>query len=195
MEWLPLTATAREVFDQAAEENVETMEYAQDMDEGVGEPNDGGEYMNDMGACVGGSLPYYGGMTTRHPIEAASEDITNEMRRLNAEGQEFIMRGSTPARHPSSARFHEILEENGELHDQKQKDYGRGDDPFANVRASTEWGMPGWVGAMVRANDKMKRLQKFARDGTLANEGVIDSFRDLAVYAIIAQVLYEQDQG
>src|SRR5207245_10917894 len=46
------------------------------------------------------------------------------------------------ARHPNSARFHQILKELGELHDKKQADYGRGDDPFANVRASTEWGVP-----------------------------------------------------
>ena len=46
--------------------------------------------------------------------------------------------------HPSSARFHEILAELGERHDRKQADYGRSHDPFANVRASEEWGMPGW---------------------------------------------------
>lgn len=39
-------------------------------------------------------------------------------------------------RHPNSARFHEILEELGALHDKKQMDYGRADDPFANINAS-----------------------------------------------------------
>jgi hypothetical protein len=82
----------------------------------------------------------------------------------------------------------------GELHDRKQADYGRGDDPFANVRASTEWGMPAWVGAMVRLTDKVRRLQTFADKGELANEGAIDSFNDIAVYAVIARVLYEQDK-
>lgn len=99
------------------------------------------------------------------------------------------------ARHPNSARFHEILSELGDLHDRKQRDYGRGDDPFANVRGSIEWGMPGWVGAMVRANDKIKRLQQYAREGKLANEGVADSFMDLAVYAVIAMVLWEQEEA
>ena len=79
------------------------------------------------------------------------------------------------------------------LHDRKQQDYGRDEDPFANVRASAEWGMEPWVGAMVRANDKMKRLQKAARGGTMANESVLDSFDDLAVYAVIAKVLYLED--
>ena len=47
------------------------------------------------------------------------------------------------------ARFHALLAEIAELHDKKQQDYGRTADPFANVRATEEWGMPGWVGAMI----------------------------------------------
>lgn len=97
-------------------------------------------------------------------------------------------------RHPNSERFHELLRLAGELHDQKQRDYGKGDDPFANVRASTEWGIPGWVGSMVRLNDKVRRLQALIANGSLANESAIDSFMDIAVYALIARVLYEQDQ-
>ena len=68
-----------------------------------------------------------------------------------------------------SARFHEILKELGELHDKKQEDYGTDADPFANVRGSLDWGIDPWVGAMVRATDKLKRLQKFARVGSLSN--------------------------
>ena len=97
------------------------------------------------------------------------------------------------SRHPNSARFHELLKEAGELHDRKQEDYGRGDDPFANVRSSADWGMPSWVGAMVRATDKVRRLQTFARKGELANESAEDAFMDLAVYALIALVLYEEE--
>jgi hypothetical protein len=100
---------------------------------------------------------------------------------------------ATPIRHPNSSRFHAILKELGDLHDKKQADYGRGDDPFANVRASTEWGVPSWVGAMVRLNDKVRRLQTFSQRGTLSNEGVEDSLRDIAVYATIALVLFEQE--
>ena len=91
-----------------------------------------------------------------------------------------------------SPRFHKILLELGALHDRKQADYGTDADPFANVRGSSDWGIPPWVGAMVRATDKLRRLQKFARKGELANESVQDSFRDLAVYAIIGLILYEE---
>ena len=93
-----------------------------------------------------------------------------------------------------AARFHEILRELGDLHDSKGADYGRDNDSFANVRASEEWGMPAWVGAMVRLTDKVRRLQAFARKGVLANEAAEDSFRDIAVYAVISLVLYEEQK-
>lgn len=94
--------------------------------------------------------------------------------------------------HTGSARFHEILSELGQLHDKKQADYGTDSDPFANVRGSEEWGVPAWVGALVRGNDKIRRLQAMVRKGRLENESVEDSMRDLAVYSIIALVLYEE---
>lgn len=96
-------------------------------------------------------------------------------------------------RHPASQMFHDLCNEMKRLHDRKQADYGRETDPFANVRATEEWGQPGWVGAMIRATDKLRRLQKVAQGGTLANEGVEDSLMDLAVYSIIALVLWRQD--
>lgn len=89
-------------------------------------------------------------------------------------------------------RFHALLKDIGALHDQKQQDYGRGDDPFANVRASLEWGIEPWVGALVRATDKVKRLQKAARGGNLVNESIEDSMMDLAVYALISLVLFRE---
>jgi len=98
-----------------------------------------------------------------------------------------------PARHPLSERFHEILAELGRLHDAKQADYGRDDDPFANVRGADEWDVPGWVGAMIRATDKVRRLQTLRWRGVLRNESAIDAFNDLAVYAVIGRVLFETE--
>lgn len=89
-------------------------------------------------------------------------------------------------------RFHKLLQRIGELHDMKQIDYGREKDPFSNVRASEDFGIPGWIGCMVRANDKMRRIQKFAKSETLVNESVEDSLLDLAVYTLIAYVLYQE---
>ena len=88
--------------------------------------------------------------------------------------------------------FLTITDELVELHDKKALDYGSDEDPLHNVRASEAWDVPAWVGAMIRLNDKVKRLQKLAKRGELANESAIDSFNDIAVYAIIARILYEE---
>lgn len=87
------------------------------------------------------------------------------------------------------------------MHDLKQQDYGRDSDPFANVRAIEEMGLPGWTGCVIRNNDKQKRLAKAVRDTLtvgspqLANEGVRDTFLDQAVYSVIGLVLYEEWDG
>jgi len=95
--------------------------------------------------------------------------------------------------HPTSKLFYDKLIAAALLHAKKQRDYGKEGDPFANVRASEEWGVPGWVGAMIRATDKVRRLQTHATRGSLINESVEDSLLDLAVYSLISLVLYEQD--
>lgn len=89
-------------------------------------------------------------------------------------------------------RFHALLKQMGDLHDKKQEDYGSDHDPFANVRASQEWGVPSWIGALVRLNDKVHRLKRFAQKGVLANESAEDSMMDIAVYSLIALLLYRE---
>jgi hypothetical protein len=89
-------------------------------------------------------------------------------------------------------RFHALLKQIGDLHDKKQRDYGRDADAFANVRASQDFGVEAWIGCMIRAQDKLKRLQTYAQKGTLACEGVEDSFMDLAVYSLIGLILFRE---
>lgn len=88
-----------------------------------------------------------------------------------------------------------LLDEMKELHCRKAADYGRGADPFANVRAGAEFGVPAWVGVMIRANDKVHRIKSFIANGSLKNESVEDSLKDLAAYALIALVLFREEQG
>ena len=96
-----------------------------------------------------------------------------------------------------SEDFHKELKELGLLHDKKQRDYGTPSDPFANVRAAEDFGVPAWQGCLIRMNDKMPRLKNFSTKGELANEGVEDSLRDLAVYSLIALCLFKErdDEG
>ena len=106
-----------------------------------------------------------------------------------------VLLDSAEDAHPGSKAFYNNAIEACLLHAQKQRDYGRDQDPFSNVRASEDFGVPGWVGCMIRANDKIRRLQTYAQKGTLVNEGVRDSFLDLAVYALIGLTLYEESQS
>ena len=96
---------------------------------------------------------------------------------------------------PDIDPFSLILGELELLHNKKRADYGSKTDPYANVRASSEFGIPPWIGVMVRANDKVKRIKAAAMGSTMQNESIIDSFNDLAVYAIIARILYEANES
>lgn len=89
--------------------------------------------------------------------------------------------------------FTQVLDEIRATHDKKQADYGTEDDQFANIRASELFGFPAWVGAVMRAQDKIHRIQTFSRKGKLANETVEDSLLDSAVYAVIALAMYREE--
>jgi hypothetical protein len=107
------------------------------------------------------------------------------------------MNGSRKPRPLGTAmtKFEQVVQEILTLHKKKSADYGRTGDPFANVRASEDFGIPGWVGCAVRMNDKMRRLQAAAQGSTLQNESLRDSFLDLAVYSIIGLCLLEEQDG
>lgn len=101
---------------------------------------------------------------------------------------------TTPTeRKAGDPRFFKILEEMAHLHILKSRDYGQGDDPLANLRSASEFGLPAWLGVLVRMNDKMIRLKAFASKRTLANESVVDSLRDIACYAILAEILLQEE--
>jgi hypothetical protein len=80
------------------------------------------------------------------------------------------------------------------MHNTKSADYGTADDIFSNFRGSSSLGVAPWVGAMIRAKDKVRRIESFVSNGVLKNEPLIDSFLDLASYALIAAVLFEEEQ-
>ena len=102
---------------------------------------------------------------------------------------------SEPLTRGGDQRFHAVLDEIRAMHERKGADYGTSRDIFANVRASEEFGIQAWKGAVLRANDKMARLKTYFTKGTLANEGVEDSLLDLANYAAIALVLFREANG
>lgn len=92
----------------------------------------------------------------------------------------------------NSADFRQVLDEMWDLHQKKNQDYGAKEDPYRNVRSGADWGVDPWVSALIRGGDKIKRLQKYAQTKELANEGAEDSLIDLAVYSVIALVLWRE---
>lgn len=96
------------------------------------------------------------------------------------------------AGHPG---FLALLDEVRSLHVKKAADYGRGVDPLANVRASAEFGIPAWVGAVLRANDKIHRIKSFLANGSLRNEPLEDSLLDAACYFLIALALFREERS
>jgi len=91
-------------------------------------------------------------------------------------------------------RFRPITEELADLHDTKAEGYGSNDDPTGNLKACEALGIPAHVGVAVRLQDKMARLANVLRDPVIAtaDETVIDTFNDIAVYAILGRILYEE---
>lgn len=90
--------------------------------------------------------------------------------------------------------FLDVVEEIRELHLRKSKDYGNSKtgDPLANLRAAARFGVDPWLGAVVRLNDKITRIESFVTNGKLANESLQDSLMDIAVYGILALILFRE---
>ena len=126
------------------------------------------------------------------PNENLVSEIETQIRA--APEQYFAITTAYIPRHPLSQRFHELLKEIGELHDKKQKDYGTADDPFANVRGATEFGLPAAMGAFIAMSDIMTRIKSWCKNGSVENDTIEDSLKDMAVYSLIAYVLLEEEQ-
>jgi len=98
--------------------------------------------------------------------------------------------------HPTSQRFYDLCDRLKAMHESKSTDYGcpSGKDPLANIRnGATFVGIPAWQGAMVRLSDKVTRLATFNATGRLGHEGVEDTLLDLASYALLALLLYQEE--
>jgi len=96
-----------------------------------------------------------------------------------------------------SERFYELLEEMKRTHDAKRHDYASTEDVFANFRHCEIAGIPAWKGVAVRISDKFSRIMGFARKERLEvkDESIKDTLVDMANYALIALILYEEDNG
>jgi hypothetical protein len=140
--------------------------------------------------------PAFNGIKSEGVEVKPSQYTPIELKQAQQQTQQLFkeLKQAQAPRPAGDPRFHALLREMGAVHDRKQIDYGTNADPFANVRGASEWGLRPWVGAMVRISDKVRRLQAFARKGSLANESAEDSLMDIAVYALIALILLREEK-
>jgi hypothetical protein len=91
-------------------------------------------------------------------------------------------------------KFYDVLNELAVLHDRKNHDYAGENDPLRNLRQCEDMGIPSWKGVAVRMTDKMDRIKSFAKKEAFEvnDEGLSDTLMDMAVYSILALILYEE---
>lgn len=96
-----------------------------------------------------------------------------------------------------SERFYELLEDMKATHIAKRHDYASVEDIFANFRTCEMAGISAWKGVCVRIGDKFSRIMGFARKEKLEvkDESIKDTLVDLANYALIAYILYEEEEN
>lgn len=94
-------------------------------------------------------------------------------------------------------RFYEILEGLAQLHSAKNSDYAGESDPLRNLRQCADMGIEPWKGVAVRLTDKMDRIKSYAQKGSfeVKDEGLVDTLRDMAVYSILAIILFEESRN
>ncbi len=93
----------------------------------------------------------------------------------------------------ADTRFVKLIAEMCALHEHKIQDYGPVNS--GNLVAATEFGLPAWLGVLLRMNDKWSRIKHFAKYRSLTNESFADSLLDLANYSLLCLILYRSQQG
>jgi len=93
----------------------------------------------------------------------------------------------------SPQEFKKIVDEIVELHTKKDADYSGGE-YLSDLLASKRAGITPWINVLLRIQQKVGRLESFAKQGAfqVADEKVEDTCKDLAVYAIIMLMLYQE---
>lgn len=120
-------------------------------------------------------------------LEAAPDDI-------RWTGDSILAKPAEGLR-PGSREFVDVLDEIKNLHLRKTLDYGVDEDALSNIRESADIvNMPAWAGAILRISDKMHRLKAYFRRGKVEFDGLSDTLKDIASYAVIAEVLRREEQ-
>lgn len=90
-------------------------------------------------------------------------------------------------------RVNQLFAQAIDLYNRKNHDYAENADPMSNFRKSEIFGVPSRLGVLIRINDKISRLSQITKkQAKVPGETVKDTLLDVANYALIAAVLYEE---
>ena len=121
-------------------------------------------------------------------IPTGSEDKMDQVDAMNYIEKEY---------QETAAEFHKIQFEQWSTFCKKQMDYGPSNIAMGTALKTKEDRRLSLIGLIVRINDKVQRLMnlvvKHNRDAQ--NEPVMDAFKDLSVYGIIAQIVQNGKWG
>lgn len=91
-------------------------------------------------------------------------------------------------------KFNQMLDELKDLHERKNNNYSSDNDPLANLRMCKQMGVSPVVGVVLRLGDKYSRLCELSKGKKdLVGESMKDTFRDMAVYALLAMMLLDEE--
>lgn len=92
-------------------------------------------------------------------------------------------------------RFKAVLDQLWALHQRKGDDYGRDGDPYANIRQYERLGIDPWVQCVGDIMENLGRVESFIKNGSLKNDPLENSLLDIASYAIIAYILFNENEA
>lgn len=110
-----------------------------------------------------------------------------------AESGNVVLKATKTANN-ADPNFKAVLDQLWELHQRKGTDYGRDGDPYANIRQYERLGIDPWVQCVGDIMENLGRVESFIKNGSLRNDPIENSLLDIASYAIIAYVLYNEDK-
>lgn len=147
--------------------------------------------------CDGGKCHTVDGGKRISTDSVIPEDwILRGQRELEEQRQrgDAIIEATPDGLRPGSREFLAVLDELRDLHLKKTLDYGVDEDALSNIRSSADVvNMQAWAGCVLRMMDKMHRLKAFFRRGRVEFDGLSDTLKDIACYAVIAEVLRRED--
>jgi hypothetical protein len=115
-------------------------------------------------------------------------------RELTQEEKTFVnSREELKENYPEIAKAYERIQlEQYELFSKKMMDYGKGNISVGSNLETDQEVHVALTGLWFRMNDKIQRLKQLVllkKDAKVESESVIDTFQDLSIYGIIAQIV------